>query len=128
MNFNFIFYIFFLFGIPFALFSTPPSISLPNSNLELVSTYECGFSSFNESRFLLNINFYIIALLFTSPDPEVILFFPPMAIIMRSGLSVVLLSYLSIAIICISYFFELKMGIFNFDDILINIFYYANSY
>jgi NADH-quinone oxidoreductase subunit A len=43
---------------------------------EKISSYECGFDAFSESRDPFDIKFYLIAILFIIFDIEVIFFFP----------------------------------------------------
>jgi len=45
-------------------------------NVEKLSTYECGFNPFGDSRMKFNVSFYIVALLFIIFDLEVVFLFP----------------------------------------------------
>ena len=45
-------------------------------NVEKMSTYECGFNPFGDSRMKFNVSFYIVALLFIIFDLEVVFLFP----------------------------------------------------
>jgi NADH-quinone oxidoreductase subunit A len=41
-----------------------------------MSTYECGYNPFGDSRMRFNVSFYIVALLFIIFDVEVVFLFP----------------------------------------------------
>lgn len=43
---------------------------------EKLSTYECGFQPFEDSRHLFNISFYLIGILFVIFDLEIVFLFP----------------------------------------------------
>lgn len=44
--------------------------------LEKVTTYECGFKSFSDSRMRFSIHFYLVAILFLIFDLEIAFMFP----------------------------------------------------
>jgi NADH-quinone oxidoreductase subunit A len=45
-------------------------------SFEKLSTYECGFQPFEDSRHLFNISFYVIGILFVIFDLEIVFLFP----------------------------------------------------
>lgn len=45
-------------------------------NFEKLSSYECGFQPFEDSRHLFNVKFYLIGILFVIFDLEIIFLFP----------------------------------------------------
>ena len=47
-----------------------------NSYREKVSTYECGFEPFQDSRSKFEVKFYLVAILFIIFDLEIIFLFP----------------------------------------------------
>jgi len=69
-----------LFGIATALslaFLLVPKVVAPQSpDMEKVSTYECGFNAFDDSRMKFDIRFYLVAILFIIFDIEVAFLFP----------------------------------------------------
>nr|WAQ69990.1 NADH dehydrogenase subunit 3 [Rhizosolenia setigera]WAQ70134.1 NADH dehydrogenase subunit 3 [Rhizosolenia setigera] len=75
-------YLFILVFIVFAIFLSGIIIflsyflSVQNPETEKLSTYECGFEPYEDSRHKFNINFYIIAILFIVFDIEVMFLFP----------------------------------------------------
>ena len=70
----------FLFGIALALslaFLLVPTIIAPaDPDAEKVSTYECGFEAFDDSRMKFDVRFYLVAILFIIFDIEVAFLFP----------------------------------------------------
>ena len=69
-----------LFGIATVLslvFLLVPSIIAPKSgDTEKLSTYECGFNAFDDSRMKFDVRFYLVAILFIIFDLEVAFLFP----------------------------------------------------
>ena len=58
-------------------FIVAPSIIAPNDpDPEKVSTYECGFNAFDDSRMKFDVQFYIVAILFIIVDLDVAFLFP----------------------------------------------------
>lgn len=65
--------------IPFGLYSvvySGNSLSLGGLELEKISSYECGFHPFDDTRDKFNIRFYLVSILFIIFDIEIILLFP----------------------------------------------------
>ncbi|MEM9989234.1 MAG: NADH-quinone oxidoreductase subunit A [Pseudomonadota bacterium] len=59
------------------LFLVLPMILAPtNPDPEKVSTYECGFEAFEDSRMKFDVQFYIVAILFIIVDLDVAFLFP----------------------------------------------------
>ena len=69
-----------LFGIATALsllFLLVPAVIAPKDpDSEKVSTYECGFNAFDDSRMKFDVRFYLVAILFIIFDLEVAFLFP----------------------------------------------------
>ncbi len=69
-----------LFGIALALsllFLVVPAIIAPKEpDTEKLSTYECGFNAFDDSRMKFDVQFYLVAILFIIFDLEVAFLFP----------------------------------------------------
>lgn len=47
-----------------------------NYNLEKISSYECGFQPFKDTRSRFDVKFYLVAILFIIFDLEIIYLFP----------------------------------------------------
>jgi NADH-quinone oxidoreductase subunit A len=69
-----------LFGVATVLsllFLIVPAIFAPSApDNEKVSTYECGFNAFEDSRMKFDVRFYLVAILFIIFDLEVAFLFP----------------------------------------------------
>ena len=69
-----------LFGIALGLsllFLIAAFLMAPSSpDAEKVSTYECGFNAFDDSRMKFDVRFYLVAILFIIFDFEVAFLFP----------------------------------------------------
>lgn len=58
-------------------FLVVPAIVAPSDpDSEKVSTYECGFEAFDDSRMKFDVRFYLVAILFIIFDIEVAFLFP----------------------------------------------------
>lgn len=51
-------------------------IAVRNPDPEKVSTYECGFNAFDDSRMKFDVRFYLVAILFIIFDLEIAFLFP----------------------------------------------------
>ena len=60
------------FGFVLANFLAAPS----NPDPEKLSTYECGFEAFDDSRMQFDVRFYLVAILFIIFDLEIAFLFP----------------------------------------------------
>lgn len=83
-------------------------------NLDKLSSYECGFQPFEDSRHLFNIKYYLIGILFVIFDLEIIFLFPwcvSFSLITLKGFLVILTFLL---ILLIGFFYELQKGALDF--------------
>lgn len=62
--------------IGLALLMSPFMMAVSNPDPEKVSTYECGFNSFDDARMKFDVRFYLVAILFIIFDLEAIYLFP----------------------------------------------------
>jgi NADH-quinone oxidoreductase subunit A len=58
------------------LFVVATILAQKNSIVEKLTSYECGFEPFGDTRELFNIQFYIVAILFMLFDLEIAFIFP----------------------------------------------------
>lgn len=63
-------------AIGLALLISPFLMAPSNPDPEKVSTYECGFNSFDDARMKFDVRFYLVAILFIIFDLEAIYLFP----------------------------------------------------
>jgi len=70
--------VFLAIAVGFAVaFTLAPLIIAPKApDPEKVSTYECGFNAFDDSRMKFDVQFYIVAILFIIVDLDVAFLFP----------------------------------------------------
>ncbi len=59
-----------------ALLVVPAIIAPKENDTEKLSTYECGFNAFDDSRMKFDVRFYLVAILFIIFDLEVAFLFP----------------------------------------------------
>jgi len=65
-----------IFIVAFALFGLSYALILRSYDVEKISTYECGFDPFEDSRNVFEVRFYLVALLFAMFDLEISFLFP----------------------------------------------------
>jgi NADH-quinone oxidoreductase subunit A len=82
---------------------------------EKISTYECGFQPFHNSRLPFDIHFYIIAILFLIFDVELVFIYPWITISFYNGISGFLTFLLFIVIIGIGFVYEWKKNILDWN-------------
>lgn len=77
MDFNlFSVFVPFNFFIAFLLVFVSRLVSKQLKTREKLSSYECGFDPFEDTRISFNIHYYLIAILFIIFDVEIIVLFP----------------------------------------------------
>ncbi len=59
-----------------ALLVAPFVVAYSSPDSEKLSTYECGFNAFDDSRMRFDVRFYLVAILFIIFDLEVAFLFP----------------------------------------------------
>lgn len=84
-------------------------------NYEKISSYECGFDAFSDSRESFDIKFYLIAILFIIFDVEIIFFFPWIFSLKYLFYNSFFVLYLFIGILVIGYGYEWKKGCMDWD-------------
>lgn len=109
----------FLFGIGLVIslaFLVLAKVFAPASpDAEKISTYECGFNAFDDSRMKFDVRFYLVAILFIIFDLEVAFLFPWAASLDKIGIygwSVVML-FLAELVIGLAYAW--KMGALDWE-------------
>lgn len=77
---------------------------LENPDSEKLSTYECGYEPYENSRHVFNIRFFLVAILFVIFDIEILFLLPWCVTVGKSTL----LSYWAV----VDFIFELGVGFF----------------
>lgn len=63
-------------GLGLLLMLSALIIAVRNPDIEKVSTYECGFNAFDDSRMKFDVRFYLVSILFIIFDLEIAFLFP----------------------------------------------------
>jgi len=107
---NFISY--FIMTLGFSMLLLGICFLLSNSNwyFEKVTSYECGFDPFSDTREPFEIKFYLIAILFIIFDVEVIFFLPWVICQKQLLLLGYYTMYIFFIILLIGFFYEYKKG------------------
>lgn len=108
-----------LFGIALVLsllFLLVPAVIAPKDpDSEKISTYECGFNAFDDSRMKFDVQFYLVAILFIIFDVELV-FLIPFAVslgeISTYGWAIVMIF---MAELIWGYLYALKIGALDWD-------------
>ena len=101
--------------IAFVLFFLSYILSIRNVNYEKLSTYECGFSPFSDSRQNFDVSFYIVGILLIIFDLELVLIWPWAQNLNFIGFTGYLSVLFFLLILVIGFVFEWKMGALNWS-------------
>lgn len=63
-------------GLGLVLIISALVLAVRNPDSEKVSTYECGFNAFDDSRMKFDVRFYLVSILFIIFDLEIAFLFP----------------------------------------------------
>lgn len=105
----------------FSLFLTlliiflPFIFSLKIENKEKLSSYECGFSPFEDSRNEFDVKFYLIGILFIIFDLEISFLFPLVINIQYATYNSVISVLIFLAVLIIGFFFEWQKGALDWN-------------
>lgn len=80
------------------------------SSFEKQSAYECGFEPFSNSKIIMNIQFYLIAILFLIFDLEVVVLFPWVYSLNIFSFSQHFVVIFFLVLLTIGFIFEWKKG------------------
>lgn len=62
--------------ISLALYTIVNFFSYKNVDMEKISSYECGFHPFEDTRQKFNVRFYLVSIIFLVFDLEIVFLFP----------------------------------------------------
>ena len=82
---------------------------------EKLSTYECGFEAFNDSRIEFDVRFYLIAILFIIFDLEIAFLFPWAISLGKIGLFGFISMMIFLFILTIGFIYEWKKGALDWE-------------
>ena len=107
---NYLSYFFFAMGLSILFLGICYLISTSSWYFEKITSYECGFDPFSDTREPFEIKFYLIAILFIIFDVEVIFFFPWVVAQKELLLFGYYTMYIFFIILIIGFFYEFKKG------------------
>ena len=102
-----------LVGVVPMLIGKVLSPSLPDA--EKLSTYECGFEPFNDSRMEFDVRFYLVAILFIIFDLEIAFLFPWAISLGTIGLFGFISMMIFLFILTIGFIYEWKKGALDWE-------------
>lgn len=107
---NYIFYALITIGLSSLFLGICYVVSTRNWTFEKITSYECGFDPFSDTREPFEIKFYLIAILFIIFDVEVIFFLPWVICQKYLLLFGYYTMYIFFIILIIGFFYEYKKG------------------
>ena len=90
-------------------------LSPKNPDPEKLSTYECGFEAFSDSRIEFDIRFYLVAILFVIFDLEIAFLFPWAISLGNIGLLGFFSMMIFLSILTIGFIYEWKKGALEWE-------------
>lgn len=82
---------------------------------EKLSSYECGFEAFEDSRMKFDVRFYLVAILFIIFDLEIAFLFPWAVILEDIGMFGFLAMVVFLGILVIGFVYEWKKGALEWE-------------
>ncbi len=86
-----------------------------NEDIEKISSYECGFQPFEDSRNKFNIKYYLIAILFIIFDLELVFLVPWALTLSDCGIFSFWVMLVFLFILTIGFIYEWKIGALEWD-------------
>ena len=90
-------------------------VSPKNPDPEKLSSYECGFEPFNDSRMEFDVRFYLVAILFIIFDLEIAFLFPWAISLGYIGLLGFISMMIFLFILTIGFIYEWKKGALDWE-------------
>jgi NADH-quinone oxidoreductase subunit A len=82
---------------------------------EKLSSYECGFEAFEDSRMKFDVRYYLVAILFIIFDLEIAFLFPWAVSLDSIGLFGLVAMGIFLAILVVGFIYEWKKGALEWD-------------
>lgn len=86
-----------------------------NSDSEKNSPYECGFEEIGSARFLFDVRFYLVAILFIIFDLETAFFVPWAAVLRDVGWGGFFAMMIFLALLVVGFIYEWKKGALEWE-------------
>ncbi len=90
-------------------------LSPKNPDPEKLSTYECGFEAFDDSRMEFDVRFYLVAILFIIFDLEIAFLFPWAISLGKIGFFGFISMMIFLAILTVGFIYEWKKGALDWE-------------
>lgn len=89
---------------------------IPMSNdIEKLSSYECGFHSFDDTRHNFNVRFYLISIIFLIFDLEIVYLFPLILNVRLLGFIGFLVIIFFLFVVTVGFFYEWLKGALTWE-------------
>ena len=102
-------------GLGIVLILAAVVFAVSNPDPEKVSTYECGFNAFDDSRMKFDVRFYLVAILFIIFDLEIAFLFPWAVAFKDVGLLGFWSMIVFLGVLTIGFAYEWKKGALEWE-------------
>ena len=102
-------------GLSFIMIAIPFIIGQRNPDREKLSTYECGFAPFSDSRGKFDVRFYLVAILFIIFDLEIAFLFPWAVSLDEIGVTGFWSMMIFLGMLTIGFIYEWKKGALEWE-------------
>ncbi len=82
---------------------------------EKLSSYECGFEPFEDTRMKFDVRYYLVAILFIIFDLEIAFLFPWAVALDELGVSGLVVMGVFLAVLVVGFIYEWKKGALEWD-------------
>ena len=113
--FTIILFLIIALGLSMAFIAINYLASPKNPDPEKLSTYECGFEPFNDSRIEFDVRFYLVAILFIIFDLEIAFLFPWAISLGQIGLFGFISMMIFLFILTVGFIYEWKKGALDWE-------------
>ena len=110
-----ILFLFISFILSFSFIVINFAFSPKNPDPEKLSTYECGFEPFEDSRMEFDVRFYLVAILFIIFDLEIAFLFPWAISLGNIGLLGFISMMIFLFILTVGFVYEWKKGALDWE-------------
>jgi NADH-quinone oxidoreductase subunit A len=102
------------------LFTVLPTIIAPKApDAEKLSSYECGFNSFDDARMKFDVRYYLVSILFIIFDLEVAFLFPWAVSLLKMPHAEAVYAFLSmiafLGVLTVGFIYEWKKGALEWE-------------
>ncbi|MEC9375077.1 MAG: NADH-quinone oxidoreductase subunit A [Pseudomonadota bacterium] len=108
-------FLFISIAICLVLLSLGFALSRGSKDKEKLSSYECGFEPFENSRMKFDVRYYLVAILFIIFDLEIAFLFPWAVSLNEIGLFGVLAMGFFLFVLVVGFIYEWKKGALEWD-------------